>query len=425
MVKIKQANIFGRIGELTGQGLAESIPKEAERTRLAAGLERLGQQKNLDPWQQFTGLISQPGITPQAIQTGGEILRQRGISQGFNKAAQEGLPGQGQPLASKPEQPTPLQQFVAPPEAVGSTPAKGLTSPAGTQATLKPYIPMNYQQKVALASQLQQGNPQLYPDAQSALQGAEAIDQSNLQQSQAQQGARKSQIDVEDRIRGQLSGLREASGARIPDNVYQDVENETLNAVEKGKTELEAAKEGRNKLDKISREYNSVQGLGNWTYPFQSPKGATQAIYSLRNDFKKRNDLENFADTLVGENGLSYPKAYYVAYPVEDNPALAKDIKSLKNLHPSLDDAGKETNKLVEKLAKNLGKEGSPLSVAEELRSKGYDPNIWMQYLIKNKRNLDLTERQARELGKTINWLPNLNDVWFFIGSGNEKVLED
>lgn len=61
--KIKQGNIFGRIGSGIGQGLAEHAPKEIERSRLASGLKALGEKKvyppssNFPNWLEFLVLL--------------------------------------------------------------------------------------------------------------------------------------------------------------------------------------------------------------------------------------------------------------------------------------------------------------------------------------------------------------------------------
>jgi len=94
--KIKQGNIFGRIGTGFGQGLAEQLPKEVERSRLAYGLEKLANQKDLTPFQQFAGLVSQPGSTPQIVQSGTELLRQQARGKALTEFQGQG--SQGQPI---------------------------------------------------------------------------------------------------------------------------------------------------------------------------------------------------------------------------------------------------------------------------------------------------------------------------------------
>lgn len=414
MVRIRNASILGRIGTGLGQGISEQLPKEIERSRLASGLKELGEKKDQTPFQQFASLAGIPGITPQMIQSGSELLRQQGMlnSLDSNKKAQPDFSNiNNQPL----------------PPSAQQEPTQSITTPEGVEATIKPYIPMTTQQKQQLAIDLHRQNPGLYPDFNTASAAAERIDQENQAINSAKQTQRKGEQDVQNTIRSELDNLRKSSNSKIPDNVYQKLENEALEAVKNGgKDETSASKDVAKKFDAISREYDSVQGLGNWTLPLQNPKEVNRSLSSLREDFKKRNDLENFADTLVGSNGLSYPKAYWTAYDVKDTPVLAKDINSLPKINMTrTEDPEYETNKIAPRLAKAMGKEGSPLAVAEELRMRGYDPNVWLDYVGRNKRELDLSERQVRELSKTSNWLPNLNDLWFFLGSGNKKVIED
>lgn len=85
----------------------------------------------------------------------------------------------------------------------------------------------------------------------------------------------------------------------------------------------------------------------------------------------------------------------------------------------SFKDPATETLKISEKIAKSMGKDASPLSIAQELMNKNYDPHTWMEYLVRNKNKLNLSERQVRELEKPVNVIPSLNDVWFFLGNPN------
>jgi hypothetical protein len=82
---IRPGSIWGRIGTEAGKGLAEAIPKEAERARLAAGIEQLSKEKGLTPFQQLGRLASLPGVTPQLIQSGGELLKNQSTFEGLGR----------------------------------------------------------------------------------------------------------------------------------------------------------------------------------------------------------------------------------------------------------------------------------------------------------------------------------------------------
>ena len=96
---IKQGNIFGRIGTGIGKGLAEQVPKEIERGRLASGLKQFEQDSgNLNPMQQLARLSAIPGITPQMIQSFSELARIQNQRNAYgNRGGQGGQPQQGQP----------------------------------------------------------------------------------------------------------------------------------------------------------------------------------------------------------------------------------------------------------------------------------------------------------------------------------------
>lgn len=426
---IKQGNIFGRIGTGIGQGIAEQVPKEIERGRLASGLQKLGNQQGLTPFQQFAGLSGLPGITPQMIQSGAELLRQQGIAQGFRNVANQQQVNPLREAVNNQNVPNPAQQTPG----LQKNPA-GLVSPSATKATIETYIPKNRDQLLSRAADLYDQNRQLYPNPELAYKAAVHEDSQNQAINQAQQAQRSSQIGVEDRVRKQLSDLRNSANVEIPDNVYQQVENDVIDKIGEGKGELEAAKEGQKKLDEISRQYKEFDTIGNWTLPFKDARSTRRSIDSLRSKFKERDDLENFADSLVGRDGLSYSKAYWRTYPISEYPEVNKAIKSLPELKGGIEfNKGfgspivhkKQTMDVAKKLAPLMKSSGaSPLAVAEELRMRNYDPETFLDYLVKNEKNLDLSGRQGRELSKTRNWFPTLNDLWLFVGEGNDSIVE-
>lgn len=105
---IKNANIFGRIGSSAGQALSEQVPKEVEHYRRARDLQAIGKKDYKDPFQAFTDLASAYGSTPQTIQTGGELLKQRGIRNAF---ARQGEPQMREEISASPGERLRSQQF--------------------------------------------------------------------------------------------------------------------------------------------------------------------------------------------------------------------------------------------------------------------------------------------------------------------------
>ncbi len=427
----KQGHISGRIGKGIGQGLAEQVPKEIDRYRLSQGLQQFEKDSgNLNPLQQLTRLSAIPGITPQMIQSFGELAKQQAQAGSLRR----GVPSQN---GNQPQQPQADKNKFPSRQNLGGEkqPAKSITTTEPVQNTINPYIPKTYDQIIDRASELYEQNPALYKnDPNNAIQAATQEDSQNQAINQSQQNKRKTQQDVQTRIQQELKTQADNAGVKIPDNVYSGIEDEAIDAVNSGKmTELEAAKHYKKKLDAISRKYEAVKTVGKGTLITRFPKENKDALRSIRNDFKQRDDLENFADTMVSENGLTFPKSRYMAYPISEIKELNNTIKSLPELeldttlfedavHP--DKARKATLGAAPKIAQEMGQKGSPLAIAEELKSKHYDPYAWMEYLDKNREKLKLAEWQARELDKPRSFVPSIDDLWMFFFSGLDKIVE-
>lgn len=355
-----------------------------------------------------------PGVTPQVVQSGANLLRQQGMLQG----AQNQVP-QGQQQFNEVKNRTAQN---------AGAPVQGLVGTENTQAALQPAIPKNLQQLQQRAVELNQESPGLYPDWQSALEGAALEDQQNIAQNEAQRGARQSQKGVESDIRNELRGLQSAANANIPDNVYQKIEDEALDAIEKGENELTAAKKARDKLDARARDYKAVDALGDATLILGGAKAVTGAINSLRQKFKANGELENFADYMVAHNGLSNEFAHSLAMPppeniskiINDFPSLkgkaevvpgAKGTIGFKGINPK--EKAEKSQKLFEKIAPLLQKDDSPLAIGNSLSDKGYDSQGWRDYLLKNKDNLNLSQSQVRELEKVDKAGQGFLNDWF------------
>jgi hypothetical protein len=427
--KGRLAPLAGRIGENTGKMLAEQLPAAIQQGRLASGLKQFqNNAKNLSPLEQATELFSIPGITPQMVQTIPQILQQQNF---------------GQALAERGKQQEPPNPFPQR-ETSGEQKSGGITTSTGVEATRKPFIPPTYDQILDEAGQEYTKNPQLYKnDPQNAINAVTQKYGLEKDRNEAFQRQRQNEQQIQNTIKESLKTQRESLGAKVPGNVYSDIEDKAINSVlpksegGEGLTEQESAKKYGKELDKRSRDYEAIKSIGNFSALARSAKENRQEIRTLREDFKKENDLENFADTLIKEQQISPSVAYHEAYPISDIEELNKFVNKLPNIKGKLTfsigfpergepivDPIAATKMISERLAKEMGKDGSPLSIAEELRIKGYDPDIWMEYVRKNRNKLDLSERQGRELSKPRNFINTLNDLWLFGLTGNDKAME-
>lgn len=427
--------ISGRLGKGFAKGLSEQVPKEIDRYRLSKGLQEIGQRKDQTPFEQFAGLAGVPGITPQMIESGSKLLKQQGVNNALmNKANQTQQPAQN-----------PFPPSNQPSREGSKSLSPSITSRTPIEATLNPYIPKSFDQLQQRAGELLQENPALYSqDPEKAMQAAVQEDASEQNISSALQGQRQKEQDVQNRV---TEGLREQGktlNALVPGNVYSDIEDKAINAVKskneggEGLTEQQAKKKYGDELDKISRDYQALETVGSMDFVLRGISKVKQNLKSIRHDFKERNDLENLADAYISQQKLSPSKAYYLAYPPSENKELNNalvDIPKIdrrKIMHekdePTFDEIEKRvksrTLDVSKKLAKVMGTEGSPLAISEELKSRGYDPDIWFDYLDKNRKQLNLGERQGRELNKPRNNFPTLNDNWLFLFSGLDNLVE-
>jgi hypothetical protein len=431
--EVKQPNIFGRIGSGIGKGLAEQLPKEMDRGRLSAGLQQFEKNaENLSPFQQYTQLIPLLSGTPngaQALQALPEVLRQQNQS----KALIEQSNAANQP------QPFPVQN-----QGSENQPSAGLTTRPGLEATRKGYIPPSYQQTLARAGELYKNNPQLYSnDPQKAITAAQQEASQNQAINQAYQQQRQGEQNIQNAVQSNLQTQASLLNAKVPGNVYSDIEQRATRSVlpkeegGEGLTDQEAKIKYGNELDEVSRQYQAIKTLASPSQALKPPSEVRRGIESLRKDFKKRKDLRNFADSLITENKLSPSIAYNVAYPTTEIPELSKTLSKIPDVNPktSFKKGFPETKNtdynpdailkhITPKLAENMGKEGSPLSISQELYSKGYDPAYFMDYIKDNREKLELTSRQADEITKSRNFLPTLDDLWLFKLSGQDKLVD-
>lgn len=428
---IKQPNLWGNIGQNFAAGLAGQMPKEVERYRLSQGLQNIGQQQNMSPFQQFSALSAVPGITPQMVQSGAELLRQQAIGQGLANQAN---------IQNQPRQ-NPFQKAMIQQQEAGGP---SITTAKGIEAAKQHYIPPSLTDIQARAGQLYEGNRQLYPTPDLAL--AAAKEEASLldAQNKALQARRQSEKGLLNDLKSSLQGEAERRGVKIPANEYTKLENEAKQKFlpksegGEGLTEEQIKDEIGKKADDISRDYQNLKNLGPGLILGRETRETLRSMESLRQKYAERGELENFADTLVSDLKLSPQVAAYYAYPVKDNPEISKMINSLpelknrqlmeENQQASFDDIerirAQKTSDISAKIASKMGKNDSPMAIAMYLKSKNYDPYEFLTYLRDNRKKLGLTEAQGRELDKPQNFGPNLSDNWMLFSTGLDKLVE-
>lgn len=421
-INIEQPSIFGRVGTGLGRGISESLPKEIERGRLAAGLKELGEQKDLSPFQQFAGLAATPGITPQMIESGTNLLRQQAIINSTNQG--------NQPAA-------PTQPFNVFDERGNGTPSA--TTTASTEAALNPYIPPSGPEQEQLARKLMAAEPQVYPNIESARQAVANQINGNIQQSNAKLGKRELEEAVQNTAEGKLKNEIATVGATLPGTVLSRLQQDAVDDVTSKKLSPDQAKVKYGKeADAISKSFANIRSWGGMGLILNSPKELLSSIKGLQQDARQQKFQKEAADSMIAENNVTPQFAYATMYPVSDIKPLNDELKNLPNIKPKLEKvpgtpglagigfgAGKNKDQkklsmnVFPRLAKAMGLEGSPLSIAYELDQKGYDSQGWKDYLLDENNGLNLSTHQRDELKKPqpgfFGWL---NDWWLKSFSG-------
>lgn len=419
-----QGNILNRVGRGFGQGLASQLPQEVERSRLASGLKELGNKKGLDPFQQFSELSSIPGVTPQMIQSGSELLRQ----QARGRALADFQSSQNKP------KPSPFSQTRE------TTGKKGSNAPSITQEQplaeiQEGYIPPTKDEEFARAGQIYNESPERFGnDPQKALDFVASETQRNQERNQAYQKKHDNLNEIQDKVVSRLdSQYNKLNGGnpRIPSELYSQIEDQAIQATKskkeggEGLTEQQAMKKYGDKLNDADKTFSKIDEIGNWGITTRRASSTLRSMKQLQEEMEKLDQTDNYAKELISEAKLSPQMAYAQAEPVYRIPSLNSYIKSLPE--------GKSQETLAEtvldipgtlKIAPNLAKfvkdneKASPLAIAYELEKKGYDPETWLKYLTDNSKKFNLRKKQSDQAITPINIITPWNDWWLSSFSG-------
>jgi len=419
---IKQGNIFGRIGTGIGKGLSEQLPKEVERGRLASGLEKLGNQKGLTPFQQFAGLASQPGITPQMIESGTNLLRQEARGRALSE-------GQGAPITKFPEQPRQNTGI-----ANGGSNVPSITKGPLLEKIQEGYKPRSEDEKFNAAGQKFNANPAFYGnDPQKAIEYENQVDSTEEKRFLADETQYNRLSDIQKNVVNRLGDQSNRLNTKVPAELYSKIEDEAIRATKprseggRGISEQQAMKEYGDKLNNASRQFEKINQLDSWGIALRPSSETLRSIRQLQDEMEKLGETDNAAQEFIKSGQVSPQLAYSVFEPVRRVPQMSNYIKKLPELQkisgvvpPNI--SVRETMKVSPELAefvKNNDK-ASPLAISYELQKKGYDPSLFLQYINDNARELNLRSRQSEQASTPLNTVPPWNDWWLSSFSGLE-----
>lgn len=430
--KIKQANIFGRLGSALGQGLAESIPKETERLRLSEGLKSLESEdmSKLTPLQRYNRYLSVPGVLDRP-----EVVRSlRDLSQvEQTKQAYQNLAGQGgnslQQAQARVREEEPQQRLGAQQQQrLGATqPQRQRSKTVWAQEQQRnipgenayenvPAIPFTREEEIARKREYmamgftpEQSDIEFQKDKAERMARPQAYEERRQFINKVQAEGRQ-ELDRQLALKLQKNPIGQAED---PNNIYKDLTGE-----EKVRLEREMDKQLRlnpnsNTKDladdfsqralnmaKAKGELNELgrtTGIENFL-----PKNTDDTLRKLREFqgiFKKAGNLEEYQKLLINDFGMSKQGSSNIAYP--RNNKIKEYISKYKKT--PLNDLKKlDTN--ARRAANDIGKlisgEDSILAIASDLTA--HDPNFDQEAFFDElgliKEDLMLNDRLNREM---------------------------
>lgn len=455
---VKQGNIFGRIGTELGRGLAESIPKEVERNRLAKGIEELNSNPNLTPLQYFSQALTKPGLIdrPQAIQSLAQLAREQGMRKSYIDAYRGGnAPGsmpqnfnQGQSniqdvrSANIPEetinktgsQPSIPTGFESREQQAMSKP--GLVEPETNPKFLptKRWTPEQvYANKGMLAERFPLASDEdlnkMNADAEERYLGLPEDERKQ------QDYLRDVEFKAKDKFNKDLSTSLEKEGKEIYGDISGqlklDAEKAMLNDLKTNPnltTDMAAEKWVKKLHDftRIKSQNKELAGRDIHTHLNANKKEDT--IKSLMERQKIYADLgrqKEYFDMLRSDFGLSPERAAMIAYPRSESVKKIIRSTSRKDFSPIPSKTAAKSSKIAEEFGMNKTSNDSILGFMRSMKDNipTFDESAFFEYLKDNQERFGFTGEQKEELGfKRFDLFPNWGDIFLFPYFGRSKV---
>jgi hypothetical protein len=456
--KIQQANIWGRLGTGLGQGLAEQLPKEIERGRLAEGLKRFSDQSgNRSPLENIAEYASIPGAlnNPQLTQTVGELAKHQGVRNSFrnNSLAKSSgsIPFQGaENKENIPGHPTLKDIEFANLNRTMNEGKRGNSKESENEEMnrqqiveknalspeLQPQVrltPEEYQEK--LSDVLDSFPYFTYPQAKEYLDEQEQRRLSAPEDYQRQQDyLRGVQANVNEEVE---SKLREKLHIPKDQEVFSKISGENVNRIKRGvSNDLRRNPNASlpNLVNKWTdralhneKQKSEVANIANRSLDDKIRKAPEnlEKLKDIAKSYKDFGNSEEYYNTLRSDFGVSPEGSASIAYPLSKSaegyvskitPRTITNKFGISSSYP--ENSIKNTMKYAAELGDYLTREDSILSIAKHIKDKdpSFDTKLFLSEVRQNADELGLNPTQrlqinARGIDETF---PNWGDLFLF-----------
>jgi hypothetical protein len=373
---LKGPSVMSQIGGNLGQSLAEQLPQEMGRQRLAYALKGM-QGKNQTPLEQMQYLTSVGGATPEQVAQYLPLIQNANATQALKNRV-------GTRNAPKLE----TEQTIS------ALPKTGEITPDEiTQTKQKMLQPIRDEDIEKAALNLVQSGEE--PDINKAMAKAEAKLNTNLKAQQTQ--VTDAETGISKRLGLELNGSGLGDYKDISGNIQQNlVDKAVTKMIGRGMTrelaEKEAADIGR-ELGLAATQLKNNSSLTSWS------KNKIRTMKAQADVYEKYGYGEQFDEMAAGMLGITPQKVASILHPIEN--AEAKNI--IKGMNKWIHLPQNKT-KQYEKLAASIKPSDNLLSLADYARSNNLDPNDFFSIIrdLKQQNKIALTDQQIRQLQKPV-----------------------
>jgi hypothetical protein len=454
---VKKANIFGRIGENLGKGLAEQIPKEVEHQRRKSDLQGLANDSdkgNLSPAQFLARAAGAYGSTPQTIQSFGELAKQQQLRKAYKRGGVPGqeyqqaniesspnfsnlesvkfaqMPGQIERNSQQQNQQTIPSNQTREKEAL-SNPGAASENPLNEKFI--PTSPWNSQRdEQAINEAFDRGLATNFPEARAYADKQKELYQNAPEEYRKQLDYKKGvDQEVDNLFDKQLETRLQKEGKEtfsdIPGDLQLKIKKKARNSVATGKMTPQQAAEyySTKALDLAKSKGQALKIANRDLFDRLLPHKKEESLKNLQQIAEKYTDMgadEDFYNFLTTDKlsedgkqegmGLSPGGAAIIQYK------RTPKVKSLiKNTKISSENPSKSTRNFTQNLFKEITPNDSFLAIARQMKQQdpNFDEYAFFDYLRENKGQYGSIDRLDREVVNGVSdFFPNWRDIGLF-----------
>lgn len=402
----QEGTLASRIGAGIGRGLADQVPKEIDRSRLASGLKNIMNNPNASPIEVLSNLHTIPGITPQMVEQyypliNAELVKKRrqdGQQQGSEEQVQpkgqgqQGVSGGQNVLRNPPQNQTQDQQKQKQNE-------NRIGQQGSQQRSVKPVVRKSPEQVIQRQYQLQD---ELGLDAQTALAQANKEADTEVANAQELRDVKQRENVAETNIQNKLdSRILSKTQMANKESLFKDLTGKTYQKLLKkaemdvanGLTDTQAAEKYSDRAEDLVKATTSLKNnIGSRPFFGQAGKKLRDDIKKYKKPFEQNDALEDF-QAIQREN-----------LDIGDHLSGFSTWEPSKQLEASLNSV--KSNDTPENIAKiispHITDKDSLWSVGYLLNKLGVDDEATINEIMKlnNDGAIKLDSRQQREGGE-------------------------